>query len=132
MNDLLNSLNREMAAIVDSVRPSLVQLVNGRHGQGAGTIWHEDGLILTNAHVVSGRWGGPPQGLNVILRDGRSFPARLLTHDSQLDLATLTINASNLPTIALGDSRRLRPGDWVTALGHPLGRRWRNDGRDGH
>lgn len=109
-----------MAAIVDGVRPSLVQLVNGR-SQGAGTIWHEDGLILTNAHVVSGGRGGHPKALNVILSDGRSFPAQLLAHDSQLDLAALAIQASNLLTIALGDSRRLRPGDWVTALGHPWG-----------
>jgi S1-C subfamily serine protease len=121
MSDLLQSLNQEMAAIVERVRPSLVQLVNGRHGQGAGTIWHEDGLILTNAHVINGGRGGHPQALNVILSDGRSFPAQLLAHDSQLDLAALAIKSSNLPTTALGNSRRLRPGDWVTALGHPWG-----------
>jgi serine protease Do len=128
MSDLLNSLNQEMAAVVAGVRPSLVQLVNGRVGQltssrsqGAGTIWHEDGLILTNAHVVTGGRNGHPKALNVILSDGRSFPAHLLAHDSQLDLAALSIKASNLPTIALGDSHKLRSGDWVAALGHPWG-----------
>ncbi|MCP4424725.1 MAG: trypsin-like serine protease [Chloroflexi bacterium] len=121
MNDLLNSLNHEMAAIVVDVRQSLVRLVNGRHGQGAGTIWHEDGLILTNAHVVTGERRGRPKALNVVLGDGCAFPAQLLAHDSQLDLAALAVNASNLPTIELGNSRKLRSGDWVTALGHPWG-----------
>jgi serine protease Do len=115
MSGLLQQLNLEMSAIVERVRPSLVQIRNGRRGAGAGTVWHPNGLILTNAHVVGRR------GLRVALPDGRSLPARILAHDRRLDLAALAVNADDLPTIALGDSRRLCPGQWVLAMGHPWG-----------
>jgi serine protease Do len=109
-------LNGEISAVVDSVRPSLVQITNGRGGAGAGTIWHADGLIITNHHVIAGR-----SSLKVTLPDGRVLPARLLASDPDHDLAALSINADDLPTIALGDSKQLRPGQWVLALGHPWG-----------
>ncbi len=118
MSELLKEWDRAMADVVGSVGRSLVQVRNGhnRHGSaGAGTIWHPDGLILTNAHVVRRR------SLNVILPDGRVLPARLLAHDRSLDLAALGVEASGLPTIELGDSRRLQAGDWVLAAGHPWG-----------
>jgi serine protease Do len=115
MSNLLQQLNLEMASVVENVRSSLVQITNGRHGAGAGTIWHSDGLILTNAHVVGRR------GLRVTLPDGRTLPARLLAHDASLDLAALAVDATNLPTIELGKSKHLRPGQWVLALGHPWG-----------
>lgn len=104
-----------MAAVVEAVRPSLVQLTNGRRGSGAGTIWHADGLILTNAHVVQ------RHAPRVTLRNGDTYTSRLLALDEQLDLAALAIDAHDLPTIQLGDSRALRPGQWVLALGHPWG-----------
>jgi serine protease Do len=115
MSDLLQQLNAEMATIVEDVRHSLVQISNGRGGAGAGTIWHPDGLILTNAHVVGRR------SLSVTLSDGRNLPARLLAYDAAYDLAALAIDATGLPTIELGDSRQLQPGQWVLALGHPWG-----------
>jgi serine protease Do len=115
VSDLLQNWNADMAGVVDRVRRSLVQVRNGRHGAGAGTIWHPDGLILTNAHVVRLR------SIHVILPDGQTLPARLLAHDRGLDLAALGVDASELPAIDLGDSRQLRPGDWVLALGHPWG-----------
>jgi serine protease Do len=115
VSDLLQNWNADMAGVVDRVRRSLVQVRNGRHGAGAGTIWHPDGLILTNAHVVRLR------SIHVILPDGQTLPARLLAHDRGLDLAALGVDASALPAIDLGDSRQLRPGDWVLALGHPWG-----------
>ena len=114
MTNMLQHLNSEMAAAVEQARRSLVQIQNGR-GAGAGTIWQADGLIVTNAHVV--RQGG----ISVTLPDGRSLPARLLAHDPQRDLAALAVAANNLPTITLGDARRLQPGQWVLALGHPWG-----------
>lgn len=114
MSNLLQQLNEAMAATVDSVRQSLVQIKNGR-GAGSGTIWHPDGLIITNAHVIQ------RGASNVVLPDGRTLPARLLAHDAQLDLAALRVEAHNLPTIALGDSKQLQPGQWVFALGHPWG-----------
>jgi serine protease Do len=50
-----------------------------------------------------------------------TLPARLLAHDASLDLAALQVDAANLPTIELGRSKRLQPGQWVLALGHPWG-----------
>lgn len=120
MVDLLQTLNKEMAAIIDSVRCSLVQINNGRSGRGAGTIWHSDGLILTNAHVIAPHRGRPGT-ISITLPDGRLLPARLLATDPALDLAALAVTATELPMISLGRSRRLRPGQWVIAVGHPWG-----------
>ena len=78
-------------------------------------MWHPDGLILTNAHVVA---GGP---VSVTFHDGRTLPADLLARDADLDLAALSVYAAGLPTVALGESRTLRPGQIVLALGHPQG-----------
>lgn len=115
MSNMLQQLNAEMASLVEDVRRSLVQIRNGRGGAGAGTIWHPEGLILTNAHVAGRR------SLQAVLPDGRTFPARLLAHDATLDLAALRVDARDLPTIELGESRQLQPGHWVLALGHPWG-----------
>ncbi len=113
--NLLRQMNGELAAVAGEARRSLVTIGNGRSGVGAGTIWHSDGLILTNAHVV--QLSAPL----VSLPDGRSTPARILAHDDKLDLAALGVDASGLPTIELGKSKQLRPGQWVLALGHPWG-----------
>jgi serine protease Do len=114
MTELMRKFNIEMSAVIDQVRPSLVQLQNGR-GAGAGTIWHPQGLILTNAHVVQGH---VPR---VVLRDGRSFASHLLAYDEKRDLAALSIETADLPIIELGNSRALKPGQWVVAVGHPWG-----------
>lgn len=115
MVTMLQQLNADLAAVVETARRGLVQITNGRRGAGAGTIWHPDGLILTNAHVVQ------RPSLRVTLPDGRKLPAQVLAYDKQLDLAALTVDANGLPTIEVGESTRLRPGDWVLALGHPWG-----------
>ncbi len=114
---LLQQLNREMARVVEQVRQSLVQISNGRRGVGAGTIWRPDGLIITNAHVVHGR----SRKLKVTLPGGETLPARLLARDKNCDLAALSVEATNLPTIELSGSKPLQPGEWVLALGHPWG-----------
>jgi len=116
MANLLQQLNAEMASIADGVQRSLVQITNGRGSAGAGTIWHADGLIVTNAHVIQGR-----HALKVTLSDGHSFPARVLAQDTERDVAALSIDASGLPTIELGNSKRLKAGEWVFAVGHPWG-----------
>jgi len=126
MNALLQSFNSQMSAVVENVRQSLVQLANGHHGTGAGTIWHPEGLILTNAHVVSGRpaargYAAIDRTLQVTLWDGRTYPAQLLACDQKLDLAALAIKATELPTIELGNARALKAGAWVIAIGHPWG-----------
>ncbi len=114
-NQLLEQLNDAMANCIHQVHQSLVQISNGR-GAGAGTIWHSDGLILTNAHVVRGH-----SHLNATLPDGWTLPTRVLAYDEALDLAALSVDAHDLPTIELGDSRQLKPGQWVMAVGHPWG-----------
>ena len=112
---LTQRLNTELASVVGGVTRSVVRVRDGRAGAGAGTVWHADGLIVTNAHVAGSR------SLEVGLWDGRSMPARVLAHDPALDLAALSVNAGGLPTIALGESTTLQPGQWVMAMGHPRG-----------
>jgi S1-C subfamily serine protease len=128
METLLQQFSEAMADVTQEVRASVVQIADGRGSIGAGTIWHSDGLIVTNAHVVAGRsaWGdvrGERQGrsLHVILPDGRQLPARVLALDEANDLAALSVEADNLPVIEPGDSTEVRPGQWVMALGHPWG-----------
>jgi serine protease Do len=115
MSYLWQQLNNELSSVAEQARRGLVTISNGRRGAGAGTIWHPGGLILTNAHVV--RLHSP----RITLPDGRSFAGRVLAYDSNLDLAALRVDASDLPTIELGHSKQLRPGDWVLAMGHPWG-----------
>jgi S1-C subfamily serine protease len=120
LTQLLQQLNAELSAVTDGVCRSLVQITNGRRGSGAGTIWHPDGLILTNAHVVARRSlrvslpSGPAQPAQVL-------PARLLAYSRSLDIAALSVDAKGLPAIELGNSRDLQPGQWVLAMGHPWG-----------
>lgn len=116
--NILQQINEQLSTAVDTVRPALVQVHNGGQGHGAGTIWHDQGLVVTNAHVVARH---RRDALFVTLADGRRFAARLLAQDRRRDLAALAIDAQDVPTITLGDSRALRPGDWVLALGHPWG-----------
>jgi len=113
MSNLLQQLNAEIGQLVETARRSLVQVHSGASGVGAGTVWHPDGLIITNAHVVRNH---SPE---VILPDGNVFPARILALDRYRDLAALVVESSQLPAIELGRSRNLRPGEWVLALGHP-------------
>jgi S1-C subfamily serine protease len=113
--NVLEQINAEMAVVVARAQRSLVQISNGRHGQGAGVLWHADGLIVTNAHVVR------RQALQVTLADGRSLPARVLASAPNVDLAVLSVAAHGLPPIEPRKAWPLRPGQWVLALGHPWG-----------
>ena len=115
MSQILHQLNTEVADIADRVRASLVQVRSGGRGGGAGTVWHSDGLILTNAHVVE------REPVQVVLPQGDTLPARVVAQDKKLDIAALAVDATNLTTIEIGESRRLRPGQVVLALGHPWG-----------
>lgn len=115
MTSLLSQLNDNLAALASDVQPSLVYIQNGR-GQGAGTIWQQDGLIVTNAHVVARH-----RGLTVVMHDGSRFPAQVIAENRDLDLAALAVDAHDLPTIPIGDSTALQPGAWVMAVGHPWG-----------
>ncbi len=85
-------------------------------GIGSGFIVREDGVIVTNAHVVLGA-----NKISVGLRDGTSYPATLVGIDEQNDLAVLKIDAKKLPVAALGTSRDLMIGEWAIAIGNPFG-----------
>ncbi len=115
VSSVLEQLNAAFAGVLDEVCASVVQVRDESRGAGAGTIWHSDGLIVTNAHVAQ---HGP---LKVALYDGRVLDAQLLARDEEHDLAALAVEASDLPTIQLGSARKLHPGQWVMALGHPWG-----------
>ncbi|RPH58416.1 MAG: PDZ domain-containing protein, partial [Burkholderiales bacterium] len=86
------------------------------HGQGSGFIVSEDGLILTNAHVVR-----DARNVTVKLADRREFEASVLGVDPATDVAVLRIQASGLPTVQLGDPSQLAVGDYVLAIGSPFG-----------
>lgn len=118
MADLSTQLDGDLAWVVERARCALVQIGNGDGSFGAGTIWHANGLILTNAHVIAER--SARHAPHVTLPDGRHLPATVLAQDRNIDLAALSVEA-DLPTIELGRSERLRPGEWVLAVGHPWG-----------
>ena len=87
-----------------------------QEAQGSGFIVTKDGYILTNNHVVDGA-----DLVKVALLDHRSFKAKVVGHDAQTDVAVLKIDASDLPTVSLGDDSKTRVGEWALAIGNPFG-----------
>jgi serine protease Do len=86
------------------------------HGMGSGFIVSPDGIILTNAHVVK-----DTTEVTVKLTDRREFRAKVLGSDPKTDIAVLKIDAKNLPVVTLGNTKDLRVGEWVLAIGSPFG-----------
>ncbi len=87
-----------------------------RRGQGSGFIISEDGYIITNNHVVE-----DATKLTVRLLDRRSFEAEIIGRDPNTDVAIIKIDADGLPAVSLGNSDDVRIGEWVLAIGNPLG-----------
>src|SRR5690606_10203374 len=85
-------------------------------GEGSGFIVSPDGYILTNAHVVANA-----EEVTVKLTDRREYSAKIIGLDEKTDVAVLKIDAQNLPTVKIGDPSKLRPGEWVIAIGSPFG-----------
>jgi len=85
-------------------------------GAGSGFIINSDGYILTNTHVVENA-----EEVTVRLTDRREYTARVIGADDRTDVAVIKINATNLPTVKLGDPSRIKPGQWVLAIGSPFG-----------
>ncbi|MBI2851498.1 MAG: trypsin-like peptidase domain-containing protein [Chloroflexi bacterium] len=118
-----------IADVVAIVKPSVVAINTEitmldvfnrpftQEGAGSGWIISEDGIIVTNNHVLEGA-----RAITVTLDDGRTFAAdpQPIATDVLTDLAVIRINASNLPAITMGDSQILRLGDWVVAIGNSL------------
>jgi S1-C subfamily serine protease len=90
--------------------------IQQQQGQGSGFITRSDGVLLTNAHVVEGA-----SEVSVTLPDGRSFTGKVLGSDPLTDVAVVKVVASKLPVAPLGDSAKVRPGEWAIAIGNPLG-----------
>jgi len=120
---LLDAYSRTVIEVVDSVSPAVVRLdmkpseQARQGGSGSGVIVSPDGLVLTNSHVVGGT-----SRLRVTTADGQSLTAVVVGDDPDTDLALLRVNESvTLPFAPLGDSRHLRRGQLVIAIGNPLG-----------
>lgn len=85
-------------------------------GTGSGFILSADGRLITNAHVVEGA-----ETVQVTLKDGRELVGEVLGVDPVTDVAVIKVDAENLPTVKLGQSATLNPGEWAIAIGNPLG-----------
>jgi S1-C subfamily serine protease len=121
------NLENFVVRVVEQVGPAVVSIDSssnsddelgdpGQQGTGSGFIISAEGAVLTNAHVVEGA-----SNVTVNLRDGRKFPGKVLGVDDLTDVAVVKIQATGLPTVQLGDSRTLTPGQWAIAIGNPFG-----------
>src|SRR4051794_26077927 len=123
---LLDAYSDAVTTVADRVGPAVVRVERpienggGRKisgGMGSGVVISPDGLVLTNSHVVDGA-----RELRLTDSEGRTMEARRLGEDLDTDLALLRAgSARNLPSAALGDSKKLRRGQLVVAIGNPLG-----------
>ena len=110
----LFGVTAQTTALIEALRRSVV-LVRGRDGHGAGVVWDARGGIITNDHVVRG------ERAIVELADGRGLEARVTSRDRDNDLALLRVPTLHLPAAPIGDSRSLRLGELLLAVGHPWG-----------
>ena len=126
-------LNDHMNNLAERLKPALVQVrvrraaepqkegeqaptPEERRTSGSGVLIRSDGYLITNEHVVV-----DAERIQVKLADGRRFEGRLVGKDERVDLALVKIEGTGLPVAALGDSNRLRVGEFVLALGQPFG-----------
>jgi S1-C subfamily serine protease len=120
--EFLDAYSHAVTSVADTVGPAVVRVetraANGRPaGIGSGVVITPDGLVLTNSHVVEGA-----KDVRLLDAEGRAMEARRLGEDPDTDLALLRAgSARNLPSAALGDSKKLRRGQLVVAIGNPLG-----------
>jgi S1-C subfamily serine protease len=123
---LLDAYSAAVADIVERVGPAVVRVDTRRGGRsprgglGSGVILSSDGLILTNSHVVSAAGT-----IGLADTEGRTTDAQLIGDDPDTDLALIRANAArDLPSARLGDSKKLKRGQLVAAIGNPLGFEW--------
>ena len=124
----LPALEREIIKVSERVKPAVVNISTVRivadfffnlvpqEGVGSGVIFDRRGYILTNEHVIHGA-----KEIRVTLPDGREFKGELVGADSMTDLAVIKINGENLPIAELGDSEKVRVGEFCIAIGNPFG-----------
>jgi len=105
----------DYTAVVTKVKPSVVAIKTDA-GEGSGWIIDEDGIIVTNSHVVAGA-----ETITITVDDDRTFLVTTMANDPLTDLAVVKIDAQNLPAADIGDSDKLKIGEQVAAIGNPLG-----------
>jgi S1-C subfamily serine protease len=117
---LLDAYSRTVSSVAESVGPAVVRVeaqANGRGGSGSGVIISSDGLVLTNSHVVQGA-----KTARLTTPDQLTFEARVIGDDPHTDIALLHAHTlATLPVASIGDSKTLKPGHLVIAIGNPLG-----------
>lgn len=118
--DPLAALENAQQALFEAAAPAVV-FIGAKRGFGSGFFVSEDGLILTNLHVVK-----DAQEVDVVLHDGRKLRARVVERAAdEIDLALLRLlEPQRTPRLRLADGRSLRVGAWVAAIGHGLGGIW--------
>ena len=124
-SDILDAYSRAVMGVVDSIGPAVIGVSGARgswndedqpRGSGSGVLISPDGLAITNSHVVGGR-----QKLTATTREGDHIDAKLIGDDPATDLALIQLTSKDLPSAALGDSKSLRVGQLVIAVGNPFG-----------
>ena len=126
----LDAYSRTVSGVAEALAPSVANLrVLGRRrdgaqvevGAGSAIVLTADGFLLTSAHVVAGRRGGPPRGGIASFVDGREVPFDVTGADPLTDLAVLRTREGDLRPATLGDAEALRVGQLVVAIGNPHG-----------
>ena len=120
-NSLADVVNRTADSVVEITQYSTSTTIFSQNytseGNGSGVIISTDGYILTNNHVISGA-----EKISVRLRNGEEYDAELIGKDSKTDIAIIKIDAKNLTAAKIGDSAKAFVGDFVLAIGNPLGK----------
>jgi len=126
--EIVRSLQESLIRASEEVAPAVVNIrtvqpsedfffrIVPREGQGSGVIFSKEGYILTNEHVIH-----KAREIKVVLPDGRELEGKLIGSDPRVDLAVVEIKARDLPLAKLGDSDKLKPGEFCIAIGNPFG-----------
>ncbi len=107
----------DLSELLAGVLPAVVAILDRGKGLGAGFVWKQEGLILTNSHVARRK------KLEISFSNGRSEEAIVLARDADIDLAVLKISPADVPPLQTADFSQLRPGQLAIAVGHPFGQR---------